>query len=85
MAFCGSKWLYIPQIKGRTNVIGALIGKFLVGVGLYRTNVNADISFEWTMRDLLPNLPENGVVVMDNATFHKRLDIQNTIGGVAPK
>lgn len=67
------------QVKGRTNVIGALIGKLLVSVGFYQTNVNADIFFEWTVRDLLPKLPSNSVVVMDNATFHKRLDIQNAI------
>jgi transposase len=67
------------QIKGRTNVIGALIGKLLVTAGFYQTNVNANIFFDWTVRDLLPKLPPKTVVVMDNATFHKRLDIQNAI------
>ncbi len=67
------------QIKGRTNVIGALIGKLLLTVGLYHTNVDANIFYDWTMRDLLPKLPQNSVVVMDNATFHKRRDIQNAI------
>ncbi|MGB0720122.1 MAG: transposase, partial [Bdellovibrionales bacterium] len=67
------------QIKGRTNVIGALIGKLLVSVGFYHTPVNADIFFEWTVRDLLPKLPPHSVVVMDNTTFHKRADIQKAI------
>lgn len=30
-------------------------------------------------RDLLPELPLNSIVVMDNAAFHKRPDIQQTI------
>src|SRR5690606_39401417 len=35
--------------------------------------------FRRTIHDLLPTLPPAAVVVMDNATFHKRLDIQNAI------
>ncbi len=31
------------------------------------------------VQDLLPKLPPASVVVMDNATFHKRQDIQNAI------
>ncbi|WP_422548709.1 transposase [Psychrobacter glacincola] len=27
----------------------------------------------------MPNLPKNSVIVMDNATFHKRQDIQALI------
>ena len=38
----------------------------------------------WLTQDLIPKLPEKNVVVMDNATFHKREDIQtakeNTFG-----
>jgi transposase len=56
-----------------------LIGKLLLTVGLYHTSVNANIFYDWTVRDLLPKLPRNSVVVMDNATFHKRHDIQNAI------
>jgi transposase len=65
--------------RGRTNVIGALIGKALLTVGLFHTNVNADIFYQWTVQDLLPKLPSASVVVMDNATFHKRSDIRSAI------
>jgi len=65
--------------KGRTNVIGALIGKLLLTVGLFKTNVNADIFYQWTVQDLLPKLPPASVVVMDNASFHKRADIKSAI------
>ena len=65
--------------KGRTNVIGALIGKLLLTVGLFKTNINADIFYQWTVQDLLPRLPSASVVVMDNASFHKRSDISSAI------
>ena len=65
--------------KGRTNVIGALIGKLLLTVSLFTTNVNADVFYQWTTQDLLPKLPAESVVVMDNATFHKRKDIKEAI------
>ncbi len=67
------------QAKGRTNVIGALIGKALLTVCLFETNINADIFRAWVEQDLLPKLPENAVIVMDNAAFHKRQDMQNLI------
>jgi hypothetical protein len=42
------------QARGRTNAIGALIGKLLVTVGLFQTNVNADVFYLWVIKDLLP-------------------------------
>ena len=60
--------------KGRTNVIGALLGKALLTIGLFKTNVNADVFTAWVEQDLLPKLPPKSVLVMDNATFHKRSD-----------
>ncbi len=60
-------------------MIGALIGKCLLTVGLFKSNIDADTFFGWTVHDLLPKLPPASVVVMDNATFHKRQDIQNAI------
>lgn len=65
--------------RGRTNVIGALIGKLLLTVGLFKTNINADIFYQWTVQNLLPKLPQASVVVMDNASFHKRSDIRSAI------
>ena len=67
------------QARGRTNVIGALIGKLLLTAGFYQTNINADIFLEWVKTNLLPKLSSKSVVVMDNATFHKRKDIQDII------
>ena len=65
--------------RGRTNAIGALIGKALLTVGLFTTNVNADVFTAWLEQDLIPKLPKNSVLVMDNATFHKRSDTLKAI------
>lgn len=59
--------------RGRTAVIGALIGKNLLTVGLFDANVDADVFTGWARQDRLPKLPPASIIVMDNATFHKRL------------
>jgi transposase len=48
-------------------------------VSLFSANIDADTFHAWTVHDLLPKLPEKSVIVMDNATFHKRTDIQTAI------
>ena len=62
--------------KGRTNSIGALIGKALLTVMLISYNVDTGVFTSWVEQDLLPKLPKNSVIVMDNATFHKGRDMQ---------
>ena len=57
--------------KGRTNVIGALLFGALLTVSLFQTNVNTEIFSSWVTEDLIPKLPANSVVIMDNASFHK--------------
>ena len=61
--------------KGRTNVIGALLGSALLTVSLFGTTINTAVFNAWMMQDLLPKLPKNSVVVMDNATFHKGVEM----------
>ena len=65
--------------KGRTNAIGALIGKTLLTVSLFMSNVNTEIFISWIEQDLLPKLPQNSVIVMDNASFHKSKVMQEKI------
>ena len=61
--------------KGRINALGALLGTALLTVSLVEGYVNADVFLAWVEQDLLPKLPAEAVVVMDNAAFHKRADI----------
>lgn len=65
--------------KGRTNAIGALIGKALLTVGLFPCNITSDIFNIWLKHDLLPKLKEPTVIILDNAAFHKRKDTQEMI------
>ena len=55
----------------RTNVIGALVGKSLLTVSIFECNINTSVFNSWVEQDLIPKLPNNSVVVTDNASFHK--------------
>ncbi|MDE1466019.1 transposase [Spartinivicinus poritis] len=70
---------YNWQAKGRVNAIGALVGFLFLTVALFDTNINSDIFYAWLTQQLLPKIPANSVIVMDNASFHKRADIQDAI------
>jgi len=48
-------------------------------LSLFPENINADTFYAWITQDLLPKVPEQAVIVMDNATFHKRTDIIEAI------
>jgi len=65
--------------KGRTNAIGAIIGFVLLTVCLFDCNINSDVFYAWLTEDLLPKAPPGSVIVMDNATFHKRNDMIQAI------
>lgn len=65
--------------KGRTNVIGALAGNCLLTVSLFAGSINSDVFLAWLTQDLLPKLFKHTVIVMDNAAFHKRNDIQTLL------
>lgn len=67
------------QAKGRTNVIGALCGTQLLTTCLFNTYIDSDVFYAWLAQDLLPLLPEACVIVMDNAAFHKRQNMQSLI------
>ena len=44
----------------------------LISAGRTTSNVDADMFNLWLKQDLIPKLPLASVIVMDNATFHKR-------------
>ena len=55
----------------RENVIAALINNSLTACGIVNGNVDSDTFNTWLEKILVPELPENSVVIMDNASFHK--------------
>ena len=65
--------------KGRVNVIGAIIGLSFITVCLFERYINSDIFYDWLTQDLLPKIAWPSVIVMDNATFHKRNDMVKAI------
>lgn len=65
--------------RGRINVIGALLGGIMLTTWLCDFNVDSDVFHAWTVHDLLPKLSRETVIIMDNATFHKRKDTQDAI------
>lgn len=66
-------------VHKRTNVIGALQNNDLITLCAFQGNIDSKIFDAWVAQDLLPKLPESSVIVMDNAAFHKPLDIQQRI------
>ncbi|MBF7686122.1 transposase [Acinetobacter sp. B10A] len=74
------------QLKNQTNAIGALYQGQLFAVGLFDCKINSNVFHFWVEQFLIPELPQNSVIVMDNAAFHKRSDIRiyrsywNTMG-----
>lgn len=61
--------------RGRINAIGAIIGFTLLTVCLFSDNINSDVFCAWLTEDLIPKTPLHSVIVMDNASFHKRADM----------
>ncbi|MGG2142305.1 hypothetical protein [Symbiopectobacterium sp. RP] len=52
--------------KGRTNVIGALLGTTLFAIGLFDININSDVFYSWVTQVLIPVLPNNSAMVRLN-------------------
>ena len=61
--------------KGRINAIGALF----IPVGLFDCSIDSDVFHAWVTALLLKKTPKNSVIIMDNASFHKRSDTQLAI------
>ena len=65
--------------KERINVIGALLNNKLINSVLCKFTIDSDVFHQWVIDELLPSVPEKSIIVMDNATFHKRSDTQASI------
>ena len=60
--------------KAQTNVIGALCGTVPFAFTAFDCSIDSDVFHTWATEILLPELPACSVIVMDNASFHKRQD-----------
>ena len=50
-----------------------------VTLGMFSSSINSDVFYAWLTQDLLPKLTTGAVIVMDNATFHKRSNMLKAI------
>lgn len=73
--YAGKDW----HARGRLNAIGAIIGFVFLTVCLFDCNIDSEVFYTWLTEDLLPKVPSNSVIVMDNAAFHKRIDMKEAI------
>ena len=55
-------------------MIGAIIKNTFLTLSIFSGSINADVFHAWMTQDCLPKVPEQAVLIMDNATFHKRRD-----------
>ena len=46
----------------------------MLTVCLFEGNINADVFYAWVTQDLLKELSSHSLILIDNATFHKRND-----------
>lgn len=61
--------------RGRLNAIGAIHNFEFLTVDLWDCYIDSDVFYRWLTESLIPHLPKHSVVVMDNASFHKRSDM----------
>lgn len=63
------------HLRNTTNAVAAWSDNQLLAPFLVEGTFNSDVFFAWITQGLIPELPANSVIVMDNAPFHKRADI----------
>ncbi|HET8685263.1 MAG TPA: IS630 family transposase [Methanosarcina sp.] len=60
--------------KGRAteklNIVAGLSGGTLVAPMMYKCSMDSDLFNFWLEHQLLPKIPKNSLIVMDNASFH---------------
>ena len=70
--------------KGRTNVIGALIGQRLLTLALFDCTINTDAFTAWTEQDLLPKLSTERALLnkWKRSLLACKMDTRNIIGKI---
>lgn len=63
----------IPGRKyARTGVVAAKLGDEIIAASQYNGTMDHELFEEWYEKMLLPKLPKGTVIVMDNASFHRK-------------
>lgn len=56
----------------RSNLVSAILNNQLIAPFQYSCTTNALLFEDWFEKHLLPALPDNTVIIMDNASFHRK-------------
>ena len=56
----------------RTNIVAARRGNQIIAPLQYECSMNGMLFESWFEQNLIPKLSENSVIVMDNASFHRK-------------
>ena len=56
----------------RTNIVAAKLGKHIIAPMQYNSITDSTLFEFWFEQCLLPCLPKDAVIVMDNASFHRK-------------
>ena len=68
--------LVYDRIRGRkyarTSIVAAKMGDKLIAPCQYTGTMNHELFEDWFENHLLPELPKETVIVMDNASFHRK-------------
>ncbi|HEP6115039.1 TPA: transposase [Streptococcus pyogenes] len=69
----------LDKIRGRRferiSVLAGQIGNQFVAPMIYKDSMTSDFFMKWFSEQLLPSLSETHVIVMDNANFHPKKQI----------
>ena len=61
------------MLEGSKAVAGAdLVFKFKTDSADYHAEMNTEHNMEWFTQQLLPNLPPDSVIIVDNATYNNK-------------
>jgi transposase len=56
----------------RTNLVAGLVNGKIIAEKLYRENTSCLLFEDWFKHNLLPQVKKKSVIVLDNATFHRK-------------
>lgn len=68
--------LVYGEFKGRkfqrSGIVAAQVGEDIIAPLRYNGTMNSELFESWVVEQLMPVLPQNVVIVMDNASFHRK-------------
>lgn len=80
---CFGKYEY--NKRSRLNLIGGLLNNQLIAPLYSSSSIDSDTFYEYVKEILVKQIPKNCIIVLDNASFHKRADIKQIISDYGHK